>query len=343
MIKKTIRNLMTQHPTFRQLYESTRAIYHRGRKLSYFIKDASQTFRYMQWSHQKNITYWATSAELLFQYHKLEKGLCMPGKKRFFGYDPASATLKMLTKWRKSGLSNTDPIYLGAIETLRAYRARIDETPPERGELLQQALDTELNQAPEIVTNLQTPIPAVSITGDEPIIGLEHLALARRSVRAFTSEHIADDVIQRAIAVAQMSPSACNRQPCSAHIYRDRQRIDTMLELQNGNRGFGHTIPVLLVLTAEASCFFDASERQEPYIDGGLFAMSLILALQAQNVSTCCLNWCVEPAQDDLAHKLGNIPASERIIMYIAVGMAEANALVPRSPRRDIKDILIKH
>lgn len=343
MIKNIVREHMTRNSGLRQLYESARSVYHRGRKLSFFIEDARKAFRDMRWDSRSDVRYWTASAELLFQYHKLEKGLCMPGKKRFFGYDPASATLGILKRWRESGLSTRDPVYLGAIETVRAYRSRLDETPPQRGELLRQALDSELQRSTETYPSLQTPMSVASAMDQEVIVALEKLAVARRSVRSFRSDDVSQHVIKRAITIAQLSPSACNRQPCSIHVYKKREQIDAMLELQNGNRGFGHTIPVLLVLTAAANCFFDASERQEPYIDGGLFAMSLILALQAQSVSTCCLNWCVEPAQDKAAHLLGDIPASERIVMYIAVGYADENALVPRSPRRSIENIVVNH
>lgn len=343
MIKDLIRNLMTRIGFTKTAYEAARGFYHRSRKLSFYISDARQTFRDMRWDGTPEVAYWAKSSELLFQYHKLEKGLCMPGEKRFFGYGPASATLALLKDWRTSGFATSDPIYCGALETIHAYRRRIEETPSGQTILLKKALDDEIRRNPERFPELQTPCRASLNVRDGSFDVLESLSLARRSVRSFTSTNVDIDLIKRAVKIAQLSPSACNRQPCRVHHYNQRDAIDSMLELQNGNRGFGHTISALLVLTAEASTFFDASERHEPYVDGGLFAMSLVLALQAQGISSCCLNWCVEPAQDKAAHMRGNIPASERIIMYIAIGYADAAALVPRSPRRQLADALISH
>jgi len=343
MIKNLFREFMASNLVTRQFYESARDFYHRARKLMFFLYDAKQTFNDMHWDSNSKRNYWAVSAELLFQYHKLEKGLCMPGVKRFFGYNPAKATIELLNIWRKGGYSTEDPIYKGAIETLVAYRERIKETPPERGSQLIQILDIEISLNPKRSPELQTPVLATTSFNENDIYTIEMLTRARRSVRSFSLIEVEMRKIQRAVAVAQQSPSACNRQPCRVHVYKDRTRINNMLEYQNGNRGFGHTIPLLLVLTADATGFFDASERHEPYIDGGLFAMSLILSLQAQGLSTCCLNWCVEPFEDNVAHERGGISVVERIVMFIAVGYSDDGSLVPRSPRRAIESVMVLH
>ncbi|MFZ5595218.1 MAG: nitroreductase family protein [Pseudomonadota bacterium] len=324
-------------------YRTCRDRYHRWRKLLFFFNDATQTFRYMRWRRGGDAVYWEISSELLFNYHKLEKGLCMPGKVRFFGYEPACETVRLIKAWRGKGFSVNDPIYIGAIETLRAYRLRINDTPPRDGAgRLYQLLEREIGIG-ESCLALSTPMPRVQDHDNSLLESFSRLSLNRRSVRAFKSRTVPYELLERAVSLARLSPSACNRQPCVVHSYAQRDQIDSLLLLQNGNRGFGHTIPLLLVITAKSNCFFDASERHEPYVDAGLFAMSLLFALQAQGLSSCCLNWCAEPSVDADAHTRGGIPAEERIIMFIAVGYAADDAKVPRSPRRDIQTILFKH
>jgi nitroreductase len=126
------------------------------------------------------------------------------------------------------------------------------------------------------------------------------------------------------------------------YLVSDEPLKSRLLSHQNGNRGFGHLVPHVGVITANEACFFDASERHEPYIDGGLFAMSLSLALRAQGVGSCCLNWCVRPKTDRAAHSLLGIARSERIIMLMAIGYPASNTFVPRSPRKSLSDILIR-
>lgn len=342
MFKKGFRETALRFGPSRRIYESARSGYHRWRKLFFYVHDARQSMRFMRWKQGDKSTYWAASAELLFYFHKLEKGLCMPGEKRFFGYEPASMVVRLLSQWRSNGFSVTDPIYLGAIETIRAYRRRVDETPHERSEHLRHKLDEALAGA-DVQSKYSTPNPVHLTQEPNLFVAFSHLSDMRRSVRDFRSGPVPAEVLANAVSVAKLSPSACNRQPCRVHAFADREEIDALLMFQNGNRGFGHTAPLLLVLTAEANGFFDASERYQPYVDGGLFAMSLIYALQAQGLSSCCLNWCVEPATDYQAHIRANIRESEIIVMYIAVGYAQPNAVVPRSPRRSNANVLVNH
>lgn len=338
-----IKRLLAQHSLTNALYGDSRAMFHRIRKMAFYVNDALSTFRDMRWENTSPPNYSALSSELLFQYHKLEKGLCMPGERRFFGYDPAISTLNLLSRWRMAGFSTQDRVYQGAIETLRAYRQRVEEASPESTKLLRQKIDAELSSQPRANEALQTPHPYSKGIAADSMPMLEQLATQRRSVRSFRSNAVDLGLVRRAVQVAQLSPSACNRQPWRLHLYDDEASIKALLALQNGNRGFGHTVPTLLVLTSDAKSFFDASERHEPYVDGGLFAMTLLLALQAQGIASCCLNWCVEPTQDSAAHDLGHIPASERIVMFIAIGHAEETALVPRSARRETDSVLFVH
>ena len=98
---------------------------------------------------------------------------------------------------------------------------------------------------------------------------------------------------------------------------------------------------MLLIITSDERYFFDASERHQPYIDGGLFAMSLCYALTAQGLASCCLNWCVPPANDRSVHRIAGLASSKRIIMFMAVGYATDNCRVPKSPRRATSEVLM--
>jgi nitroreductase len=311
-------------------------------KLRYYLSDIAHARRFMSWSEDDD-SYWKLSSELTFQFHKLEKGLCIGGPKRFFGRDPVIATCRLVERWHRAGLPSGDPVFVGAIETLRAYRRRLAETPPPPAEAgaIYRMLDRCMALAPE-APQLSTPLPyRQSEPGTADVF--DRLCMDRRSVRAYRADEVPMQLLNEAIEVAQFSPSACNRQPWHVHIYRDPSRIKAMLELQNGNAGFGHTLTTLCVITADANAFFDASERNEQFIDAGLFTMSLVLSLQARGLASCCLNWCVTPDKDREAHRRGDIPEDQKIIMYLAVGYAAEEALVPRSPRRALSTVVSVH
>ena len=308
----------------------------------YHGSDALHSLRHMVWREHDN-RYWKLSAELIFQYHKIEKGLSIGGPPRFFGLKPVLATCQLVERWQSAGLSLEDPVFVGAIEALRSYRRRLDDTPapPEQATRLRNAVERCLCLAAPNAA-LATPRPYRAPPSGAAAM-LDDLLSSRRSVRDYSERPVSIADLHAAIAAAQLSPSACNRQPWRIHVYREPAQIRELLALQNGNTGFGHQLSTLLVLAADADCFFDASERQEPYIDGGLFAMSLILALQARGLASCCLNWCVTPQRDAEAHRRGSIPESQRIVMYMAVGYAAEGALVPRSTRRTLESMTVWH
>lgn len=64
----------------------------------------------------------------------------------------------------------------------------------------------------------------------------------------------------------------------------------------------------------------NAHERNERYTDGGLFSMSLLLALEEQSLAACPLNTMFSDKMDAKTRNLIGIPDSEFLVMYIAVG-----------------------
>jgi nitroreductase len=304
----------------------------------------TNSYKYMHWWKSKEKLPMQGSAQLLFQFHKIEKGLCMPGEYRIFAVNPVKDTVSAVRDWDKNGFPKNDPILIGALHSLASYRNRIEKYHLDtEGEILPLVEETLNNRDEEIeVEQYATPIEIG--TGEiEEAKCFEQIAKlyrVRRSYRDYADKEVEEQAVKSAVQLAQLSPSACNRQPCRVYEIRSAKLRQQLLSYQNGNRGFGHKIPLLLVVTSDMRNFFDASERNEPYIDGGLFSMSLIVALQAQGLITCCLNLCVSPKTDKAIHGLLELDNSERLLMYIAVGYPKEKNLVPRSIRRNVEDIL---
>jgi nitroreductase len=339
-LKGRLKQKLQSHPELWHAYWRTKQELRRVWLLRYFFYDIGQTYAGMFW-RPRNRALRTMGAELLFQYHKLEKGLVMPGKRRLFGIEPAQATMVLIRRWREAGHPPHDPLLVGAVETLRAYQRRLSEEGLDpRGQILPR-VEAFLAESLERDQQLVTPQPLAAPRAEAGAAGdqFRSLAEARRSVRDFRPEPVPRALIEEAVRLAQLSPSACNRQPCRVFLVEQPTQKAGLLGLQNGNAGFGHLAPHVAVITADEQCFFDASERHQPYVDGGLFSMSLILALRAHDIGSCCLNWCVPPATDRAAHQLLGLPASQRIIMLMAIGYAPEGTSVPRSPRRGLDDV----
>lgn len=342
-LRNKIKQGLLAFPRLWAAYQSVKSQLKRLWLLRYFVKDISTIYRNMHWPSHDLSPLQLTSA-LLFQYHKLEKGLVMPGPKRFFGEDPARTILDLLEKWHSKGLSLNDPVYLGALETLHAYRDRLESESLDKEDRVLSTLRTFLHKHPARSASLSTPQPLARLAINETnnIEAFEQLVAVRRSVRSFATREVPRELIERAVSLAQLSPSACNRQPCRVYFVTDENRKRALLALQNGNRGFGHLIPTVAVITADSGAFFDASERHEPFVDGGLFSMSLMYALSAQGLATCCLNWCVSPGNDDALRGLVPLADGEVVIMLMAIGYPEPDVLVPKSPRKLTERIMVE-
>ena len=340
------KNVVSMIPGLKPLLKQTRdGFKHTLLRYRCYRYEHKLNARHMGWRHAGTANYSKRSSELIFWYHKLEKGLCLPPEnRRFFGRYPAQQTLSLLTKWTADGLSSDASVYKAAIGVLEGYRDFVENIDNKTAEV-QQTL-TELNAflAGQTKTDAiyKTPINFKALAEDSYDI-LYALALSRRSTRNFQSRPVDMAIIEKAAALAQLSPSACNRQPWRLHLYQDKNAIAQMLKLQNGNRGFGHTIPMLAVVCCDMGAFFDATERNEPALDGGLFLMSFLLALQSMGLATCCLNWCVDPRQDQLGHQVGGIPDNEKILTFLAIGYAAQDTVVPLSARRPLSDLIQTH
>ena len=60
------------------------------------------------------------------------------------------------------------------------------------------------------------------------------------------------------------------------------------LKIQGGFLGYAMP-PVLLLVTSDIRAFMNNGERNEPFVDGGLFSMSLLYALEAYGLAACPL------------------------------------------------------
>jgi nitroreductase len=282
---------------------------------------------------------------MIANYHVVEKGLSMPDFRPFFGI-PTVKTLIRLT--REGGVrfgwcSNVN--YAAACKVLHAYKER------------HESLGLELSGH---FTTSEIQIMGASGTECQADGGIENhrresyfsnasspfaaFARSRHSCRNFDSTLAVDpERILAAIDTARHSPSVCNRQCWRVHIYQDKQRVGELLSLQEGNRGFGHTVPVLLVITSSLTVFDGYKERNQAYIDGGLFSMSLMYALHAEQLGCVPLCWLPSCERDAELRKVGGIPEDQTVMMFMGIGSPADRFQAPVSQKRSVAEITTIH
>jgi nitroreductase len=185
-----------------------------------------------------------------------------------------------------------------------------------------------------------TPFPyaegaALSVSYEDML----QLAQRRRSVRWFKDTPVQDEIIDQAIKIASLSPSACNRQPYRFVVVREPVNLNLVRELPMGVAGFADNLPVMVAIVGRLRAYSNSRDRHLIYIDGGLAAMSFMFALETLGLSSCPINWPDIKWREQQATKLMMLDPDERIVMWVGVGYADEEGLVPASTKLDVEQI----
>lgn len=284
----------------------------------------------------------ALQAHILKSFHRVEKGLALPQPRPGFGSDAIELLCEDLRVWLDS--YPADWCTHAALETLDSYLAfnRGQGLTMDRLEQAVVSLRARAGQAPEQGADgglLQRRREEVWAAARLPF---DEFLRSRHSVRQFDARPVEPALIERAAAMARYAPSVCNRSSGRVYWVVDAARAQALLRHQNGNRGFGDLAGALLIVTARQSIFHTVGERYQAWIDGGLFGMTLVYALHALGLGSCCLNWSVEPAVDRAFKREAGIPADDAVIMLLAVGHLRESFSVARSERRPLDEVLVR-
>jgi nitroreductase len=110
------------------------------------------------------------------------------------------------------------------------------------------------------------------------------------------------------------------------------------MDLQSGCFGFGDTADFLAVITTDISSFVGAHERNQSFVDGGMYAMSFLYALHCKGLGGCPLHWMLPPRRSQKLRGLLGIPESRNIIMVISVGNLPDNIRTAKSVRHEVEE-----
>ncbi|MFJ7185425.1 nitroreductase family protein [Lysinibacillus xylanilyticus] len=314
------------------------------RRKYYFEKnyryDAELYYRYSATNDSK-FTREAHKAELIFYYHKIEKGLSLKNIKPFFGVKAVEYLIDSLYQYvEKYGFDNVANIAYANIDSYFKFHEKIENKEliiPLEGEF-RSKIDGIGG-----INNISNEYYGINIIKKSDIQlqnNFNELCNKRHSIRQFTDENVEMETIYNAIEIAQNTPSVCNRQASRVYIIDNKERMKEALKYQNGNAGFEEDINKLIIITSELNDFKTSNERNQPYIDGGMYAMSLIYALHSLGLGTCPLNLALDSDIDiELKRKI-NIPENQVLIMMIAVGHIPEEVPVAASKKINIAEVV---
>lgn len=283
-----------------------------------------------------------SNALLRRNIHRLEKGISMRPRRTIFALDFIVPTVDIYCSIAQISGHQPNRELLWARDVLQVYFDLCGQHP-QIVSVYERFLSIKLSdkeQADDVfpyITGSRAPyahesVPASTVTYQN----LLALAQRRRSVRWFAPQMPERELVDKAISLGSLAPTACNRLPYRYEVLDDPALVIQAARLAGGTGGFAEQIPMLIVLIGNLGAYFHERDRHLIYIDGSLSAMSTVFALETLGLSSCCINWSDVPDREEGMKNLLSLGDHERPIMLIAVGYADPIGVVPYSSKKEL-------
>lgn len=137
----------------------------------------------------------------------------------------------------------------------------------------------------------------------------------RRSVRAYTSEEVPEEKLQRILEVARMAPSASNRQQYKFVVVREPEKRKQLAEAAAG-QGFVGEAPVVLVAVSLNPERIMSCQVPAYAVDLAIAVDHITLAAVEEGLGTC---WIGAFSQQEVKEIL-NIPEKYKVVALLPLG-----------------------
>lgn len=277
-------------------------------------------------------------SEITFECHAIEKGLSHDNLRLGFGEAHRKKLLGLLHIWINKKLPTDDKRFLMGIAVLNRFVA-VHEQNNYDVTVLKENLayyqkylaDTKL-KAGSIVCNKEK---LMSNNKQQ----FDIFSTSRRSIRNYGRTIISKNTVLSAIELATNYPSVCNRQAVKVHLITNIKIAKECLRIQNGIQGMANNLSGVIVITCDDQYFGNLNERNQSFIDGGIFTMNILYALTFNKIASCALNADLNTRRMKQIRKLVTIPESENIIAFISYGSYPEVCRFPISNRDNAADI----
>ncbi|OKY24648.1 nitroreductase family protein [Thalassotalea sp. PP2-459] len=261
--------------------------------------------------------------------HRLEKGLIMKPRREVFALAYIDETVDCYIECVKAGTLCDEELQWASDVLLKYFSViKLSEHTQQLKAAFEQCRPSfSLNR--QFIPYDEVSRPELSCDPEQ----LKQLFIRRRSVRWFEDKPVAKELINKALEMASLAPSACNRQPYQFYLLKDVDAIH-IAKLAMGTAGFAENIQNLFVIVGDLSAYPAERDKHVIYIDGSLAAMQLMLGFESLGISTCPINWPdIEFREAKMSQKL-DLKAHQRPIMLLAFGYAEPDGKIPFSQKK---------
>ena len=277
-------------------------------------------------------------SEVIMAYHVVEKGLTMPNRRLAFGKDAVRRLMAYVDKFTEK-FSAQEPQVKHAIGVLAAYLKLHRDAAFDFSEdaVYWDEIKAFLRRFDDIAPAIQPHVSREDFYKNKDK-SFPAFAASRHTLRNYSSRPLPMERVHKAVELAMTTPSACNRQYWRTYCISNHDLGQKVLELQRGNRGFGHLADKVIIVTVNLEAV-GPNERNDAFTNGGMYLMNLCYALFYYEIAHCVLNWSKSPEVDAELCSMMHIPNSEAVIAILSCGETPEEFDVAASPRREVTDV----
>lgn len=286
---------------------------------------------------------------MLVEVHSVEKGLGLKNTKPGHSAKQVKNLINKMFGYIERGYNPLDFAFKETYRVIKSYieyQKKFDTSKFLEFEEIERKFDVLTKRLdPDLVENIEH-----SLNGGAYVVPLEELLSGkkfdlksflktRHSIRMYKNLPLSQSEIEKAVELANMSPSACNRQPSKVYFTSERKIVDRVDELITGSSGFKGEIPNYIIVTTNRACFMN-EEQYQWYINGGIYLSYLTLALHSLGIGNCIMQWKAFYKTEDELKKLMGISSYEAIIAVVGCGYYQEDTKCIYAQRKTVNDTL---
>ena len=299
--------------------------------VSVILKELRDAFKTIEVHYRKENQLDYLAAELIRNTHSIEKGLCISDPRLGFGHEKQNEMMKLIEL-----LSKTESTY---------YHEICDMAVSALAEYLD--FHTQKHYTDDFCMRLKAFIesygtPKMGKIGGTLFVEKESLLFdeaeivrfmtSRHSVRDFDTTPVDGVKLEKSMYLAQMAPSACNRQGVRAYALSEDQG-KKLAEQLSGVGGFADQVSRYIVITGKRSSY-RLNECGQHIVSASIYAGYLTLTLHLYGLGACVIQRSVlwDKKWMKLSETIG-ADKDEQIVCLLAVGNLKDSFRVPCSHR----------
>ncbi|WP_077153607.1 nitroreductase family protein [Bacteroides bouchesdurhonensis] len=305
-------------------------------RLAFFKNVLPLTIKYFS-AYFRSVSYQqVVIRDVLLLSHSLEKGLIYNYSRPDWGVGKANSLIDRIEYLLKNRYNSNSYEIKEGLSILEVYSEKTQK----------KAMMNKLLSLKKLYEISYSTIPAGKYEVTSAKIfdynDVESFIRSRRSIRFFKENRVDENIILKAVEMANCTPSACNRQPCKVYYTNESSTIEEMGKYFKTAYRFETGVPQLLVITSSLS-LFSSDEYLQPLINGGMYVSYLLLAFHSLGIGTTPLEMVAfKSPEKEIRKKLG-IKGDEIIVTAIAIGYPLEVNNITCGTRRTTDGVAIKY